>query len=141
MNPDLFRVFLCLLFADLLEAGAGVIEKQLDLLERRRGEGDQADALVGWALVLYEHASVDGVLHVLHRCAPADVGHQVVQIGLWFGWLFAGQPHLRKQVAVVQIAEAGVSEGFGPETVDGKNRLRGLGAVIVTFAHGYARIP
>ena len=141
MNPDLLRVFLCLLFADFSEAGAGMIEEPLDLFQCRCGEGDQADALVGWALVFCQHASVDGVLHVLHRCASADVGHQVVQIGLWFGWLFAGQPHLRKQVAVVQIAEAGVGKGFGPETVDGKYRLRCLDAVIVTFAHGYARIP
>lgn len=117
-----------------------MIKKPLDLLQRWGSEGDQADALVGLALMFGQHALVDGVLDVFDRCAPADVGHQVVQVGFRFSRVVAGQPHLSKQVTVVQIAEANVSEGFGPETVDGKNCLRGLDAVGVACAHACVRL-
>lgn len=123
------------------KAATGMVEKALDLFQCRGGEGDKTYAFICFAVVLGKHALVDCVLHILHRRAPADVGHEVVEVGLGLGGFVAHKPHLREQIAVVQIAETGISKGFGPETVDRKYRLGCLDAVGVEFAHGYVRIP
>jgi hypothetical protein len=129
------------LSAHFAEAGAGVVEKPLDLGQRRGGEGDQAYAFVGLAFMLGEHALVYGVLYILHRGAPANVGHQVVEVGFRLRGTVAHEPHLGEKVAVVQIAETGISKGFCPKAINSKNRLGCLNAVVVGFAHGYVRIP
>ena len=130
-----------LLPAHFAKAGAGVVEKPLYFSQRWGGEGDQADAFICIAFMFGEHALVYGVLHVFHGRAAADVGHQVVEVGFCLRRLVARKPHLGEQVAVVKIAEAGISKGFRPETVNRKNRLGCLDAVGVEFAHGYVRIP